>query len=730
MNLLEFIRILSRNVRWLILFPLVVGILVYLATQDLPKEYSSSTIIYTGIASGYNITSEEEGRVDYFAVNNAFDNLMTTVKARETLEEVILSLMANHIVIKQPDPSIVNLNSLNNLRDLIPDSLYRPLNNIGDAQLVKKELRYILNATPKNIISDIVNGEADFYSIKKVSSTLGVTRKDNSDMLELSYRCTDPGVCKQTLDLLSSTFIQRHKSIKGTETGSVVDYFQTQLNDARSTMSDAENRLKEFMVQNRIINYNEQSKYVAETKELIDQELNKEKMTLEASKAALASLESRMEGRAEYLANNKEIQKVQDELRSVNTKLSYAQIYQGSKSQTVDSLTKRKAQLTERFKQLATTYYNQNYTLEAAPQVELLRGWLDRILALEESKGRLKVFEERKNEYDKQYDQFAPWGSTISRLEREVKVAEQHYLSVLNGLNMANLRKQNLELANNLTIVDPPYLPLKAAKSKRPLFIGVAIFAALLITVTVLAARELLDNSIKTPSRAVELTGLKLFGALPYMDLSEKRIDLDGVEKAMLEQINSNFFVEMDYVTGTKIILVTSNLKNEGKSWFMQKIYEEMESIGHRCLFVIPQETIDEELLIWDNLRQYMVEKDFVHAETPADIIGDEDLEQYDFVFIELPNLNHYSIPHKLVQSADMCLHVLNSQRVWSESDANILGLFTKAEPKKHLLMLNAVTAERLESLIGEIPKKRSYIRQLLHNWLYASFQKSKLRSF
>ena len=70
---------------------------VLFLTKNTVKEYTSDCEVYTGIASGYGITSGDNDRVDYFAVNNAFDNLMATIKSthvsrQDTTRSTILKI--------------------------------------------------------------------------------------------------------------------------------------------------------------------------------------------------------------------------------------------------------------------------------------------------------------------------------------------------------------------------------------------------------------------------------------------------------------------------------------------------------------------------------------------------------------------------------------------------------------------------------------------------------------
>jgi hypothetical protein len=122
-SLLEFIRLILRYWKVLVLFPLMTALVVFFLTRNTIKEYTSDCEVYTGIASGYGITSGENDRVDYFAVNNAFDNLMATIKSRETIEEVGMRLLAKHLLIEKPSYDQISPVNFDHVREVIPESL-------------------------------------------------------------------------------------------------------------------------------------------------------------------------------------------------------------------------------------------------------------------------------------------------------------------------------------------------------------------------------------------------------------------------------------------------------------------------------------------------------------------------------------------------------------------------------------------------------------------------------
>ena len=80
MSFPQLIRLIKNHLLLVIFLPLLIAVFVFFLTRNEKREYTANTLIYTGLASGYTIESGQNSRIDYFTVNNAFDNLINTVK--------------------------------------------------------------------------------------------------------------------------------------------------------------------------------------------------------------------------------------------------------------------------------------------------------------------------------------------------------------------------------------------------------------------------------------------------------------------------------------------------------------------------------------------------------------------------------------------------------------------------------------------------------------------------
>ena len=97
MSIIEFIRLILKHLVLLIIVPLLLASMVILLTMNPSHEYSSQTILYTGLATGSSI--EMDKKFNYQATNTAFDNLINIIKSRETQEEVAIRLLALHLML-------------------------------------------------------------------------------------------------------------------------------------------------------------------------------------------------------------------------------------------------------------------------------------------------------------------------------------------------------------------------------------------------------------------------------------------------------------------------------------------------------------------------------------------------------------------------------------------------------------------------------------------------------
>jgi hypothetical protein len=362
----------------------------------------------------------------------------------------------------------------------------------------------------------------------------------------------------------------------------------------------------------------------------------------------------------------------------------------------------------------------------------LLTEWLTKVVELEEAKGRLMVYEQRLKQYDGIYKEFAPLGSTMNRLEREVGVQEKQYLSVLHGLNLARLRQQSLEMSNQLKTVDNPFFPLQPLPSKRGLLIMVSFLAGFILLLAYLVGTALLNRSIQSPDKVEKIVGLPLLSALPELvKLDDKGIKVKEVYLSLMQQIINILFIDLKRVeplAKSYLIIVFSTKGDEGKSFVAESLVNKLSRIRKKVLYLYPDTSSEHgKYLEPDNPKlithSYAVNDGIIDYDGIQDFIktqeGEvENLEDVSYNVLEIPRLNKYPLPANLIEQAHYSILVVHAAKSWTSADQFLLKNYLKLAHGKTSVLLNHVAPDLLESIYGEIPKRRSFIRRKIKNLL------------
>jgi hypothetical protein len=351
----------------------------------------------------------------------------------------------------------------------------------------------------------------------------------------------------------------------------------------------------------------------------------------------------------------------------------------------------------------------------------MLGRWLDQWLDVEQTLARLNVLRDRKVEFDRIYSRFAPWGSRLKRIEREIGVAEKAYLENLHSFNQARLHKHNMLMSTNLRVVDAPFFPEKPLASKRALLVIIAGLAGFLLVLAIAIALEFLDNTLHDPERASLATGLHLAAAFPRLPKQwQKSTDYDYpflMQRAMgqlIQHLKLSLRENGVQHRPARIALFSTRLA-EGKTRLTGVLIGQLRSAGEKVLWLYPAENAAENASHPDN-RPFEISTVFFEKKTESDLMGevmDESvLKQYDYVFTEMPALLANTFPADYLANTDLSFFFARANRTWNLADTRALSTLHRVLRNPCSLVLNVVRPDDLENALGEVPKRRSAFRR------------------
>jgi hypothetical protein len=121
----------------------------------------------------------------------------------------------------------------------------------------------------------------------------------------------------------------------------------------------------------------------------------------------------------------------------------------------------------------------------------------------------------------------------------------------------------------------------------------------------------------------------------------------------------------------------------------------------------------------------YNINPGYFSAHNYSDLIENNQqaaLSKPDFVLVELPSILYNSYPTHLVASADLAIVVCRANRVWSAADQKALEVLMKISCQEPVFLLNGVEIEVIESVLGDLPKKRSWLRKTVKSIIRFQF--------
>ena len=706
-------RFIYRIRHQLVFGTLIITALVAYFSQFLKKKYTVTTSIYTGITS--NTGLNDETRPDWQAVNNTYDNLVNLTKSRGTLENVSLKLLALNLM--HGDPEIDNLYiTANNYKKLIASVPEEILHLVDTASLDKtvnlfKEYKY---SDSRNYLHELFNGSSAFYSYNALSSII-IRRQGNSDLIEIAYTSTDPGITWNTVKLVSEELKYSYNNLRYQTANDIVKYYEEELKKLRVQLNKQENELTDYNVKNSVINYIEQTKAIAHSFADFENRYEETRRNYESSSSIIKNLEQYMDIRTKLVKSNEEFINTLAEVSRISGKITEIETFTSDEMLSKDQeLVKYREELRDAEKKIGLITNNINSYKESKEGLAiegLVQEWLNQTLIQAKAQADLKVLNERKNDFADQYKNYSPIGTRINQQEREIHVTEQSYLEVLHALNMAKMKQKNLQLtSSNLNTISDASYPLFSDKGKRFLLVVAAFIGSIIFIIGLNLVIELLDRTLRDAERARRLTGMNILGAFTGRNSQLKYRGFVKTCNRISAAYACNRLTPYIKKGDTLCINILSLEEKEGKTFISRYFQESWEELGFNVKYLrVGQDIpIDASLFMAEHIDKH------IQLESRPDIL-----------IVEYPSIQQYGVPSHLLGSSQVNLLVANACRVWKNSDTELVKYLRDiTEGTALYLYLNNATREAVEDFTGQLPPQtsmRSFANRMMYMGLTAT---------
>jgi capsular exopolysaccharide synthesis family protein len=174
----------------------------------------------------------------------------------------------------------------------------------------------------------------------------------------------------------------------------------------------------------------------------------------------------------------------------------------------------------------------------------------------------------------------------LRELESEATAARLVYTETLNRAEQNSNQRDGQQ--PDASMISPATVPLAAAPPTKRQLLVLSFFASCLIAVIAALVRDRLETGFRTAEQVEEETGLSALGFIPRAKDRATALMLDDRDMPFAEAVNTvRGALQMADVAGRpKVVLITSALPDEGKTFFSVALARSVARAGGRSLLV------------------------------------------------------------------------------------------------------------------------------------------------
>lgn len=694
MNIVQFLAGFFYRIRyWLLWGSLFVTALVIYFTQFLPFSYTVNSSLYAGVTNSTNLDGSQ-----LININSTFDNIINIAKSKNTLAKVSVRLLATNLVYgdEWKDNMYIQAKHYRQLVQILPKEVL----SLVDRSSLDKTVENLMNyrkENSSNFVYSLFNRPYPYYGYEALNS-ISIKRLGTSDLIELLYTSSDPGITQNTLKILEDELLKAYEMLRFSATNSAISYFEEQVRLAKKDLTGEEDDLTDYSVRKQVINFTEQSKALAITKYATDDRMEEVERVYESAIALRKMLEDKMDIRAKIIRTNTNLLQELEKVSTLNQNILEQETFASEHNQqNSNKLQKDKDALKraeENISHLSDNLNEYGFSKEGVGIQNMVSEWLLACINEAKAKAEVQVLLDRQSDIINQYRDFSPIGTQIKRKERAVGIAEDNYRRQLAGLAEAHLRLQNIKMTTaNLQVIASPEYPLTDNGRKRIIYILAAFIGSLIFISGYFLLIELLDRTLRDSDRSKRLTGLSVIAAFNGVSNLKYRGFLKACNRLAAAYSCRQLNNYLQPKRSTVINLISMETR-EGKSFLAKYFIDYWETEGMKVRLVQYNHDFD------------IQSKNYVQAQTLSDFWVLNDAEETpDIILVEYPAVSTSSLPMSVLKKADCNLLIANACRLWGKDDD------TKLQPMKEelgdtplFLYLNNADREVVESFTGELP--------------------------
>lgn len=563
MDVRAFLKKINRYKWILIIVPIIAAAITYFLVQNMPKEYKSQVRISTGLVDPSKQLATSRSAADYFTQSQQFGNIMEMM----TMKKMMSLLSYNLILHDLENPKEAFKMESETIKKLSPQERKEVILSFR-TMLANGKTLSLADNDGKYKLLDIINSMG--YNQDNFDKKLSISRKENSDFIDVDYVSENPLLSAFVVNTLANEFLYTYGvNVNHNQEESIL-LLDSLLKEKEKVMNAKNNALKDFKMNNGVLNVSAQSEMVyrqiASNEELRAQTIRE----IQSLTGAIAGIDDRlMNSRSEstrkaLVADNTEIIALKGQIQAANER------YVDNNFNPEDK--KRIDELQDRLSSLIASSSLQVFEDPKSNRQSLLGQKRQMEVSLDLAKNSLASINSELSQAKARYNKMVPFDAGILNYERDAEVATKDYLETLNKSSQTSM-ESNTGLKLEIAQVGLPGSP---EPSKKLLYVAISGISTFFVCLLALLIGFLLDNTISTSEQLASATKSPVLGQLNVIKEAAPSVksiwgsklsikDYD-IHKDLLRSIR--FELDKDFgLNGCKILGVTSVSDGVGKSF-------------------------------------------------------------------------------------------------------------------------------------------------------------------
>ncbi len=598
---------------------------------------------------------------------------------------------------------------------------------------------------------------------------LNIKSVKNTDVLTVFYKSNNPQEAAAVVNSLTHNYLENNIRTKRSQARAARQFLSKQLPVVEERVALAEAEVRGFKEYNNVVSLEEESKTGVQSLKDLSAQITKAQVDLTDAQTrhqalqSLLKLNSQQAVRFSNLSQSSGVGQVLTEYQKVQDQLAVERTRLNDTHPTIVSLLDKQQALKKQL-QLRVVQVEGNSQSVSEPNLQLgeLKQTLSEDLVNSENEqlglvNRLAVLRKEFLLYQGRLRILPKLEQKQRQLERRLQVAQLTYQQLQKRFQEV-LVEEN-QTIGNARVIEAALVPKKPISPRIKLNLLLGGVLGILLGVGTALMLEALDKSLKTIEEAQQLLGYPLLGSIPQVDQKakgsggESRQDLPVLNNpyssvtAAFEMLQTNLGFTLSDKT-LKVIVVSSAVKDEGKSYVAANLAIATAQMGRRVLLVDADMRRPRQQEIWQipNLmglshilvgqaelqttaKEALVNLEVLTAGTvppnPVALLDSQRMEalieeaarDYDFVIIDTPSLNVFADAMILGKFADGVLLVVRSGVVDSAAASTARTLLEQSRSQVLGMVVNGVTTgnsygyySKVNDETGKTPTKNRQI--------------------